>query len=301
MTDRRVVVTGGSGFIGRPAIAALRARGLEPHLLGRSPVGDAPFTEVDLLDRAAAAEAIRALAAPRLLHLAWTAEPGRFWTSPDNLDWVAASLGLLRAFAEAGGRRAVMAGTCAEYDWTAGGRLDEALSPCAPATLYGIAKDALFRVAAAYARGAGVSLAWGRVFFLYGPQEKRGRLMGDAVDALRAGRPFPSTAGRQRRDFLHVEDVAGAFAALVDSGAEGAVNIGSGTAVAVADILGEIARQCGAADLLRLGALPDRPDDPPLIEAADARLRAAGFVPRIALAEGVADMLRRRPLPDPSP
>ena len=53
-----------------------------------------------------------------LIHLAWYAEHGKYWTSPENVRWVEASLALLRGFAAAGGRRVVMAGTCAEYEWS---------------------------------------------------------------------------------------------------------------------------------------------------------------------------------------
>src|SRR5215207_5082472 len=89
-----------------------------------------------------------------------------------------ASLALLRAFAAAGGRRAVVAGTSAEYDWHAvGRRCHERRTPLRPATLYGAAKHALHTAAAPYAEQVGFELAWGRVFFVYGPWEPEGRLV----------------------------------------------------------------------------------------------------------------------------
>src|SRR6185312_10743533 len=120
MSGPRVLLTGGSGFIGSRAIAPLLAAGYEVHALGRrrgaSP--DVTWHELDLLDDRATGRVVADVAAERLLHLAWHTEHGRFWSAPENLDWVAASVRLMRAFAEAGGRRAVIAGTCAEYDWT---------------------------------------------------------------------------------------------------------------------------------------------------------------------------------------
>ena len=167
-----------------------------------------------------------------LLHLAWYVEPGRFWTAPENVRWVEASLALLRAFAGAGGRRAVVAGTSAEYDWHAvGARCNEQRTPLRPATLYGAAKHALHTVAAPYAEQAGFELAWGRIFFVYGPGEPEGRLVPSVGRALLAGRRVPTTRGDQVRDFMHVEDVAAAFAALADADATGAVNVASGDPV----------------------------------------------------------------------
>ncbi len=213
---RRIVLTGATGFVGAHVVPALQARGYEVHALGRRPPsGAVAFHQVDLLDANAVRGAMFAIGASHLLHLAWYAEPGLYWHSPANLDWVAATLALVRVFREAGGARAVVAGTCAEYAWGPE-RLGED-GCCAPATLYGAAKDGTRRILAAYASESGLSFAWGRLFFLYGPGEKPGRLVSDAFRALSSGERFATSQGHQRRDFSHVADVAEAFAALVDT------------------------------------------------------------------------------------
>lgn len=300
MTGGRVLVTGAGGFVGAPAMAALRARGLVPIGLGRRTGGSdgaADWIACDLACPEATRAAVREAGAGRLVHLAWTVAPGRFWTDPDNLDWVGRSLTLLRAFAEAGGRRAVMVGTCAEYAWGQDAPLDERTTPLAPATLYGAAKDALRRAAEAYAAEAraghgSLSVAWARLFFLYGPGEAPGRLVGDAVRRLLAGRPFDATEGRQRRDFLHVADAADALAALTASPIEGPVNIGAGVATPVRDLLAAIARHAGGADLLRLGARPAPPGDPACIVAGVRRLAGElGWAPRLSPDDGIAQMV----------
>jgi nucleoside-diphosphate-sugar epimerase len=74
------------------------------------------------------------------------------------------------------------------------------------------------------------------------------------------------------RDFLHVADVGDAFAALLDSDVEGAVNIGSGEGVAVAEVVQRIAELAGRPDLVELGALEAPPDEPPLLVADVGRL-----------------------------
>lgn len=293
---RRVLVTGATGFIGRHVVAPLQARGFEVHVVGRSGAdSDAPGVVVhraDLFDRGAVRAAIGAAAASHLLHLAWDTEPGKFWRSPSNLDWTAASLHLVKDFVVAGGSRVVAAGTCAEYEWGAD-RLVEDVTPCAPATLYGVAKDGLQRILASYAREVPFSFAWGRVFFLYGPGEKPGRLIGDAIRSLLAGERFPSSHGRQRRDFMHVADVGGAFAALTASDVEGRVNIGSGTALPVASLLEEVARQTGREGLVDLGARPLPASEPDIIEADATRLnREVGFCPIYGPTDGIASMIR---------
>lgn len=296
----RVAVTGASGFIGREAIRPLLALGAEVHVLGRG--GDAPAGTtahaIDLL-RDDPAPLLAGIAADHLLHFAWYAAPGRFWHAPENLDWVAASLRLVRAFAAGGGGRAVLAGSCAEYDW-AYDRLDEATTPLAPATLYGEAKAGLFRILNRAAPQLGVSFAWGRIFFPYGPFERPERVTGSALDAIVARRPAQFSAGTQARDFQHVEDTAAAFVALLASDVRGAVNIASGETVAVRALVEQAARIGDALPLMEFGARPMQPGEPPLLAADARRLHdEVGFRPRWNLDTGLRDALARRPQPIP--
>ena len=291
---KRVIVTGGSGFIGRATIAPLLAAGYEVHLLGRS-TASIEGTQGHAIDLLAAdpAALIAAIGPSHLLHLAWFAEPGKFWNAPENLDWVAASLRLVRGFAAAGGKRITVAGSCAEYDW-AHACLDEAATPLNPATLYGTAKTGLFRTLVAAAPVLGVSLAWGRIFFPYGPGERSGRLLPDVIAAVRAGRRVATSDGGQLRDYIHVDDAAAALVALLDSDVTGAVNIASGTMRPVRDIIGMAAALAGDATLIDWGARPRQPGEPEAMEAATGRLVGeVGFASRWTLEAGLADMVAR--------
>lgn len=290
---RRVILTGASGLIGRQAIAPLLDRGFEVHAVARraeASRGKLHWHAADLLDEAAAASLVKDVAASHLLHLAWYAEPGKFWTSPENLRWVSASLALARAFAEGGGTDLVAAGSCAEYDWDVAGVCGEDKTPLKPHTLYGVAKHALRQVLEAYAPLAPLRLAWGRIFLLYGPEEHPARLVPSVIRPLLEGREAPCSHGAQLRDFLHAADVAGAFAALLDSAVEGPVNIGSGRATALRDLIGIIGRELGREDLIRLGVLPD--NSPALLVPDIRRLRdEVGFRPTFSLEEGLQDAI----------
>ena len=291
---KRVLVTGASGFIGRAALAPLAARGFEVHAVSRRPPRDAgagvTWHAHDLLAAGEPARVVERVRPTHLLHLAWYAVPGKYWTAPENVDWVAASAALARAFAEHGGRRFVGAGTCAEYA-PAAGNCDERATPLAPATLYGTCKHATRIVIESLAAGR-FSFAWGRIFFLYGPHEHESRLVPGVVRALLAGREALCTAGTQVRDFMHVEDVAAAFAALLDSDVDGAVNIASGEPVALAEVVRTIARQLDAEPLVRLGARPIPAGELPSITAATARLRdEVGWGHGRSLESGLAETI----------
>jgi nucleoside-diphosphate-sugar epimerase len=287
---RRVLVTGASGFIGRGTLAPLLASGAEVHAISSRP-RDADglgagviWHELDLLGPAAA-DAVREIGATELLHLAWYAEPGLFWRSERNLDWVAASLSLLKGFVAGGGRRAVLAGSCAEYGWTDETVCVEGVTALAPATLYGAAKHGLHTIAAAYAGEAGLSLAWGRIFFVFGPFEDSARLAGSVVSALVAGDPALCSHGEQIRDFIYAPELAEAFVALLGSSVEGAVNMASGRPLRIRELVAALAEAAGRPDLVRLGARPAG-DEPAVLSADVTRLREeVGWKSTLALRE----------------
>jgi nucleoside-diphosphate-sugar epimerase len=295
----RVLVTGAGGFVGLPLLGRLDSEGREVHALHtRAPPASAPvgvlWHRLDLFDAQAVDALMGELAPDQLVHLAWCTEHGRFWSARENVEWVQHSLQLVRAFVRCGGRRLVILGTCAEYDWSAAsGALVEAGSPLVPATLYGVTKDALRRVASAYAQQEQVELAWGRLFSPYGPREAAGRLVPSLVRSLLAWRPIATGGGERVRDFMYVEDVAGALAALLDSSVTGPVNIASGVGVTVEELAEEVGRLTGRAGLLRVGALRDRQSEPAVLLADVTRLREeVGYRPDWTLAEGLAATVR---------
>lgn len=286
----RVLVTGASGFIGRRAVAMLSERGHEVHAVARA-AGPAragvTWHSGDLLQPGAPAVVARAAKADRLLHFAWYAVPGLFWAAAENDRWVEASLRLLSEFAATGGERAVMAGTCAEYRWD-DDPLNERTSAVEPSSRYGRCKDTTRRRAADLAAHNGVSFAWGRIFFLYGPGEHPSRLVASVARGLVRGGRVSTTEGSQVRDFLHVDDVAAAFVQLVERDVEGPVNIASGQACRVRDVITLLAEAAGSLDRVDFGGVPMRPDEPARITGDPGRLRdEVGFRPRISLSDGL--------------
>ncbi len=165
---------------------------------------------------------------------------------------------------------------CAEYDWSAGWCREDS-SPLVPATLYGVAKDATRRLVTAVCDAAGVPCAWGRIFMAYGPGEDRRRLFPALVDVFQGRRaPFGVNADAYR-DFLHVEDVARAFADLSVAAASGSFNIASGQPVQIAQAVRSIAQACGADPAAVLDLATERPGEPRLLLGDNGRLLSLGW------------------------
>lgn len=295
-----VLVTGASGFIGSHCLAPLAERGYAVHAVhssgGSRPVANTTanttWHAVDLLDVGDVDRLLAAVRPSLLFHLAWYATPGSYVDALENVLWAEASLSLYRSFVEHGGRRMVTSGSSYEYDWRYG-YCSEYLTPRNPDTLYGVCKNALGELVGAYSDSSGLSNAWARIFFLYGPRENPNRLVSSVIRSLIADEEAKCSHGEQIRDYLHVQDVANALVALLESEVTGAVNIGSGRPIALKTIVSLVGEQIGRPELIALGAIPPRPNDVPLVVADVRRLRdEVGWQPEIGLDDGLAQTIR---------
>jgi nucleoside-diphosphate-sugar epimerase len=275
----RVLVTGGSGFVGRHIVAALRAAGAE--------VVAPPRMAADLLTAAGRQQVVTRAQATLLIQAAWVTRPADYWHSPANLDWTEAAIDLARRFAATGGQRVVLVGTCAEYDWTLGGTVPwPETRPCRPATPYGAAKALAWTVIGRL----GLSAANARLFWPVGPHEHPDRLLPGLIRAVQTGCPIATGPAALTRDLMDVRDAGAAIAALALGRVEGPVNIGSGRPVRFDELAAAVAGVVSPP--IRLGARWPAVGEPLVLLPDIGRLRReVGFVPRVPLACTIADAL----------
>jgi nucleoside-diphosphate-sugar epimerase len=285
----RVLLTGGSGFVGQYVSRKLKADGIDLVTMGRATLNqDSPHIYADLLEPVDYPKLFRDQNVTHLIHLAWYAEHGKYWSSPLNMEWIKSTASLVSAFCQHGGKHITVSGTCAEYDWSHGYCTEE-VTPTNPKTIYGISKDATRRICQNICSDFDVPIAWGRVFFPYGKGESKSRLLPSLAEVFQETKAAFGVNGNCYRDFLHVSDVASALVTLSTTQASGCINISSSEAVPISDVVTFMAKMMAADSGKVLGLNSPRTGEPNLLVGNNARLRATGWQQNVKLIDGLKD------------
>jgi nucleoside-diphosphate-sugar epimerase len=291
----KVLLTGATGFIGSHLLRLLIEGGDQVTAIIKPStdrwriadlVGEIDIIGCDVGDRAFLEPRLRPNVPDLCVHLAWHGWSGPSLTAEENLSSLAGSLELLRTLTHVGCPRFVGVGTCFEYMRTPGAMPES--TPLGPTDLYGVCKQSLSKAAEALAPIARMSVAWARVFLVYGPSDDQRRLVPSLALSLIRGEPARLTLGEQVRDVLHVEDAASALLAVARSQYVGPINVASGVPVRVVDIARQLGAIVGRPELLQIGALPYRPSEPEVLLADTTQLReTVGWRPAYDLTAGL--------------
>ncbi len=294
----RVLLTGAGGFVGSHLARLLVREDREICALVRKDTDLSRITDVrsrmqllggDVRDVDGLHQALRSFKPDVCIHLAWYAKPGEYLHSLENVDLMGATVRFAAKLAEIGCGRFVGIGTCFEYDTDAGYLSETTLLK--PTFLYSAAKAGTYMTLNNLALGD-MTMAWARLFYLYGPYENERRLVPSVVRAVLREEEARCTPGGQIRDFLHVEDAAAALWSIAQSTAAGAINVGSGSPVSVAHLATAIGEIMERPDLIKIGALPYAKGDPPFVCANTGRLcTETGWRPRFRLREGLKNAI----------
>lgn len=271
----RILLTGASGFVGQQVLKALvHTEGVTLHLVLREEAASRLDAEMarkarvtispDIFAESAGWWAEACQGVDLIIHLAWYAEPGKYQLSPKNLDCLSGTLAMAQGAIQAGVKRFVGIGTCAEYDLSAG-FMSAQSTPLKPSTPYAAAKAAAYLALSQALAQQGMSFAWARLFYLHGEGEDSRRLVAYLRSKLAAGEVAELSGGTQIRDFLDVREAARQIVQLALSDRQGAFNVCSGVPVTVRQLAESIADEYGRRELLTFGTRAAGAFDPPCV------------------------------------
>lgn len=286
MRDLRVLVTGGSGFIGTHLIRRLAADGAEVHASGRvlreGPTIEVKWHVTDLGSTEETRRLVTSVDPDIVFHLASRVTGSRDVDAvvPVLQANLAGSVNLLAALADTGCRRIVLANSMEEPRG----------ATATPSSPYAAAKWASTGYARMFHQLWGVPVTVLRVAMAYGPEQRDGaKLLPYVINSMLAGERALITNGSRLIDWVYIEDVVDAFvAAALRVAVEGEViDIGSGEPTSIRDTVEVIRALVGGPAEISYGALPDRPLDSARIADVSAAAKLLGWHPKVGLTDGL--------------
>jgi nucleoside-diphosphate-sugar epimerase len=271
----KILVTGGTGFVGRPAVARLLENGHSVTLLARSTPAadrlpaDCSRVEVVLYDIAEPSLSFAELAGhDALLHLAWD-DLNNYRALSHISRTLGAHCSFLENLVRAGIPRMLVAGTVFEYGMLSGCLSEE--HPIDPVHPYAAAKDTLRRFLQALQREVPFCLQWARLFYMHGDGQSSRSLIGQLDRAIDAGEAvFPMSGGEQLRDYSPVATTAARLVRILETADfDGIVNLCSGAPISVRRLVEEHIAKRNASIQLELGRYP-YPDHEPMAYWGDS-------------------------------
>jgi len=303
IADEKIVVTGGTGFLGRYVVEELTLKGVIPTVLTRDTTTKVfeksnvkpNLFEIDLLDFYSVKKFIEEFRPDRIIHLAGYTYPASEESGFLETFNYKATAKLLDAAGSVKVKKIILIGTADEYGFQTCPQVETMAAM--PVSEYAISKNKAVNYALSANRTDRLPVVVLRPFTIYGIGQPGKMFVSQAVECAVRGIPFEMSKGEQKRDLLFVSDFVNAMIKfLTADGIESEIfNVGSGQSIALKKLAEKIWKIAGADEkLLKIGARPTNVNELHDTQADISKIsRALNWKPKVSLDEGLKLVVER--------
>jgi len=234
---KKILITGSTGFIGNSLVNFFLSKKYDVFAISRKNISNSKiqFIKVNIFDHKKINKIIKKIKPDYLIHLAWEADPKKYLNSKNNFQWLHSSLNLYLNFCKHGGKRALITGSCAEYDFNKF-FLKEDFIKKKNYTRYSLCKETFLNHAFKISKIYNTQLLWARLFWIYGLNQKKGRLIPDLIKSAKNKKKIYLKNPNFFINLLNVHDVSVALFKAFKSQLNGIINIADKKNIKVIDI-----------------------------------------------------------------
>ena len=295
LEGKRVLITGGKGYLGSHLMAKLKTMGANVYQLSIEPATDKNEYQVNILDKDKLTEVIQTIQPQIIYHLAASLDRARDFSNYHKIVSVNVdgTLNLLEALNSINYENFIFTSSSEIYGNNHSPfKEEQAALPVSPYSLSKTyAEDLIRTYSGMYSKNYTIL----RIFNFYGKNMPESFFIPQMINTLQRGESFEMTLGEQARDFLHVDDIVqGLILAGTNTKAHNdTLNVCSAEATTLSALAKEIGKVLEAEDRIKLGAIPYRSSEVWEMLGDNSKIKEnLGFKPSISLSEGIASIIK---------
>ena len=277
----------GNGFLGSAIIQKLAIEGHELRVVSRRLSDDRQGTcfQGDLFDFESLTKAF-SWNPEIFIHTAWITTPKIYRNDPSNFLYAEATIRLAKFVAESSVKHMIILGSCSEYKKQSQSVL-AGVTELSSTNLYSEQKIFAFNAIKDLSRKSLTKFTWARVFFPYGPNQAKGRLIPEIIYALTQLKPIQLSDITSTYDWISTRDVASAISWIVENDLPSEIDIATSIGHTNLEILSKLENILKVKNILPKNVSHNDGEGEVLVASKSSPLLLSGWTPRDTLDQGL--------------